>query len=73
MKKNINKTDRIVRAIIGIILIALSVADFFEDTIVDNAFLIVGAVLILASIIQICPLYYFLGINTHKKKKFKMY
>ncbi|MDR6967807.1 heme/copper-type cytochrome/quinol oxidase subunit 4 [Flavobacterium arsenatis] len=73
MKKNINKTGSIVRAIIGIVSIALSLADFFEDSIVDNGLMIIGVILIVASIIQICPLFYFLGINTNKSKKVKMY
>lgn len=73
MKRNINKPDRIVRAIIGIISIILSVTNFFEDNIVDTGLLVLGVVLITASIIQICPLYFFLGLNSYKKKKLKMY
>jgi len=73
MKKNINKSGRIARAIIGIVSIALSVADFFEDDIIDYGLFSIGAILIIASLIQICPLYYFLGINANKTKKLKMY
>lgn len=73
MKRNINKRGRIVRAVIGIVSIVVSVADFFEDSVVDNGLFVIGAVLLVASIVQICPLNYFLGINTHKTKKLKMY
>lgn len=73
MKKNINKSGSIVRAIIGIVSIALSLADFFEDSIVDNGLMVIGVIMIVASIVQICPLFYFLGINTNKSKKLKMY
>jgi len=73
MKKNINKSGRIARAIIGVFSIVMSTVDFFEDSIVDNGLLIIGAVLIIASVIQICPLFYFLGINSNKTKKLKMY
>lgn len=73
MKKNINKSGRIARAIIGIIAVALSLTDFFEDQIVDIGLLIMGAVLLIAAVAQMCPLYHFLGINTYKTKKIKMY
>ena len=73
MRRNINRLGSIIRAIIGIILIALSVADFFEDSIIDYSLLAIGVILIIASVIQICPLYYFLGINDNKTKKLKMY
>ena len=73
MKKNINKSGRIARAVIGIASIALSVVDFFEDSIINYGLFAIGAVLVVASVIQICPLYYFLGINANKTKKLKMY
>lgn len=73
MKRNINSLGRIVRAVIGVVLIVLSVAGIFQDEIVDIAFLIFGAVFILASLIQFCPLNFFLGINHYKTKKVKMY
>lgn len=73
MKKNINKSGRIFRASIGIVSILLSVADFFEDDVLDKGLLVVGVILLIASIVQICPLYSFLGINKHTTKKLKMY
>lgn len=73
MKRNINKSGRIVRAIIGVFSIALSIANTFEDTIVDIGLLVIGAVLVVASVIKFCPLFYFLGIDTNKAKKLKMY
>ena len=73
MRRNINKPGRIARAVIGIVSITLSVTDVFEDNFVDNGLMVLGVVSIAASIIQICPLYYFLGINATKTKKLKMY
>lgn len=73
MKRNINRSGSIVRAIIGIVSITLSFAISFEDDIVNYGLFAVGAVLISAALIQICPLYYFLGINSNKAKKMKMY
>ncbi|RZK12126.1 MAG: DUF2892 domain-containing protein [Flavobacterium sp.] len=73
MKKNINKSGSIIRAIIGIISITLSVADFFEDSMIDYGLFGIGVIMIIASVIQICPLYYFLGLNDNKTKKLKMY
>lgn len=73
MKKNINKSGRIARLVIGILSLVLSLADFFEDSFLDMALLAIGIVLIIAALVQFCPLYYFLGINTNKSKKVKMY
>ncbi len=73
MRRNIDKAGSIIRAVIGIVSIALSFADLFEDNLVSYVLFAIGVVLIFASLIQICPLYYFLGMNSNKAKKMKMY
>ncbi|MFY0482213.1 YgaP family membrane protein [Flavobacterium sp. PLA-1-15] len=73
MRRNVNRSGSILRAIIGIVSITLSFTIFFEDEIVNYGLFAIGAVLIVAALIQICPFYYFLGLNDNKTKKMKMY
>ena len=74
MKKNISVYDRVIRLVIGIVALVAAFTDFFEDAFLDQASLVIGIVLVLATVLQFCPVYYFLGINTfQKKKKIKMY
>ena len=74
MKRNINMSGRVFRAIVGIVFVFLYVLDPLEDNIINFGLLFIGGVLLIASIVQVCPLYYFLGINATKKtKKLNMY
>lgn len=67
MKKNMGNLDKAIR-----ILIALTISIlYFTQTISGTAgmvLLIIGAVLLLTTIINFCPLYTILGINTCKTK-----
>ncbi len=66
MKKNMGNIDRIVRIILAI---AFSVVYFTKE--VEGTFgyvlLGLGAIFLLTSIINFCPLYTIFGINTCKK------
>lgn len=74
MKKNFNKSGRIVRAVLGIVLVIVSLTKISQDEFLDVLMLIIGAVLLLTALINFCPLFYFLGIDTYKPKdKKKMY
>jgi uncharacterized membrane protein HdeD (DUF308 family) len=74
MRKNFNKSGRFVRFILGAIALILSLTNYFEDPLIGYVLLGLGIVLIVTAIIQFCPLYYFLGIDTFKSKnKMKMY
>ena len=63
MIKNVGQTDKIVRIVLAIILLAL---DFFEVITGSFSWLldVVAIVLIVTAIIGFCPLYKVLGKNT---------
>jgi hypothetical protein len=61
MKKNIGKTDRIIRLVIGLIIIA--VGAYFSSW-----WGAVGLLPILTAALGWCGLYTLLGISTHKAK-----
>ncbi|HYP67486.1 MAG TPA: DUF2892 domain-containing protein [Thiobacillaceae bacterium] len=69
MAKNVGGIDRIVRAVVGIGLIAwvmISNSDF-----VTNYMVIIGAigvVVLLTSVFSWCPAYFPFGINTRKSR-----
>jgi hypothetical protein len=65
MKTNESGMDRIIRALVGIVLLAL----YFTGTVTGGlgiAFIVVGAVLLLTGVVGFCPLYALLRINTKK-------
>jgi hypothetical protein len=66
MKKNLGNIDRIVRIILAI---AFSVAYFTKavEGTLGYVLLGLGAIFLLTSIINFCPLYTIFGINTCKK------
>jgi hypothetical protein len=63
MTRNESNTDRIIRAVIGIALIALWVLGVTQG-VLAIILGIVGAVLVLTSLVGFCPLYALFGINT---------
>ena len=63
MKKNIGKTDRIIRYCIAAILILLSALQIFKGAI-EIVALIIAALMIITATIRFCPLYCPLSINT---------
>ncbi len=74
MKKNFNKSGRFIRFILGAIALMLSLSNYFEDLLIENVLLGLGTILVVTAILQFCPLFYFLGINTFKpKNNAKMY
>lgn len=68
MKANMGTLDRAIRAIVGIVLIALWPLGMLQGTPAIVA-LVVGVVLLLTSILGWCPPYDLLGINTGARKK----
>lgn len=67
MKKNMGKTDRIIRVIAAIIFSVL----YFTGTVtgtVGLVLVILGAVFLATSFISFCPLYTLVGVNTCEKK-----
>jgi hypothetical protein len=68
MKKNVGTIDRTVRIIIAIVIAVL----YFTNTIIGTwgaILLVVGAVLLLTSLVSFCPLYALLGLNSGKENK----
>ncbi|WKZ59762.1 MAG: DUF2892 domain-containing protein [Cyclobacteriaceae bacterium] len=68
MKKNMGKTDKLIRVTLGLIFIALYFAGTVTGTL-GIVLLILGAVFILTSAMSFCPLYTLVGINTCAVKK----
>ena len=65
MKTNESGLDRIIRVIVGIVLLAL----YFTSTVsgaLGIVFLVLAAIALLTGIVGFCPLYTLLKINTKK-------
>jgi hypothetical protein len=63
MKPNMGTVDRIIRAIVGIALIAIWLLDLLQGMPAIIA-LVVGVVMLLTAMLRWCPPYALLGINT---------
>lgn len=68
MKPNMGTLDRVIRAIVGIVLIALWPLGLLQGTAAIVA-LVVGVVLIVTVILRWCPPYDLLGINTGARRE----
>lgn len=68
MKKNVGKTDMIVRLIIAIVILGLYFGGAVSGTL-GIVLLVVAAIAILTGLISICPLYSILGMSTRSKKE----
>ncbi|AWA30197.1 DUF2892 domain-containing protein [Flavobacterium magnum] len=73
MKKNVGKSDMIVRFILGSILLILSFTDVSPDELLDDLFAITGVYLLLTGLIRYCLVYFFLGLSSYSKGRTKMY
>jgi ABC-type transport system involved in multi-copper enzyme maturation permease subunit len=65
MKANVGGVDRVVRLVVGIVLLALGI--FAISGVWQWLSIIVGAILLLTSLISFCPINSLLGVNTAKK------
>ncbi len=68
-KRNESAADRIVRAIVGIILVLIAIYEVGAATVLGIILIIVGVVLIITAITGFCLLYTVLGISTCKDCK----
>jgi hypothetical protein len=66
MKSNMGSTDRIIRLIIAVLVLILFMTDVISGTL-GWVLIALAAVFTLTSMINFCPLYTILGINTKKK------
>ncbi|UTD15516.1 DUF2892 domain-containing protein [Tenacibaculum mesophilum] len=67
MKKNIGNIDKAIRTFIALIIAMLSYFEFITG-IFGNILLLLAIILLVTSLINFCPLYKLLGINTCKTK-----
>lgn len=67
MKKNIGNIDKAIRTFIALIIAMLSYFEFITG-IFGNILLVLAIILLVTSLINFCPLYKLLGINTCKTK-----
>ena len=67
MKKNMGGTDRLLRLIVGAVVVALYFFGVIEGTL-GFVLLILSAIFVLTSFVSFCPLYTPFGINTCKTK-----
>ena len=70
MKKNMGNTDKVIRLLIALVIVVLHFANVLTGTWAIILY-IVAAVLILTSILGICPAYLPFGISTLKKEEKK--
>ncbi len=67
MKKNLGKTDRIVRLVLALILVILLVANVISGTL-GWILGILAVIFLVTSAVSFCPLYYVLGMSTCETK-----
>ncbi|MCA8882705.1 MAG: DUF2892 domain-containing protein [Rhodobacteraceae bacterium] len=65
MSANVGKIDRMLRAIVGLVLLALALSGTFTGTMFWVG-LVVGAVALATAGMKFCPAYRLLGVNTCK-------
>jgi hypothetical protein len=67
MSVNVGTVDRILRLVVGLLLVIAPFAGniaLFEGTIAMAISIAVGAVLILTGLMRVCPLYSLIGMRT---------
>ncbi|MUV88848.1 DUF2892 domain-containing protein [Halapricum sp. CBA1109] len=79
MKKNVGGMDRIVRLVIGPILVLAGVAGYagllglavgpLPQALTSVIVFLVGAILLVTALVQKCPLNRVLGFNTYRQKE----
>lgn len=70
MKKNMGSLDKAIRIILAIVIAVLYITKMVEGTFA-TILLLLGGVFLLTSIINFCPLYTLVGVNTCGVKNVK--
>jgi hypothetical protein len=68
MKKNMGNTDKAIRLVLAVVMLAL----YFTGTVTGTfgyVLVAAAAIFVLTSLVSICPLYSLVGINTCAVKK----
>ena len=68
MNKNVGNTDKSIRVLLAIVVALLYYFDVIEGTLA-YILMALAIILLVTSLINFCPLYKILGINTCKIKK----
>ena len=68
MKKNVGSIDKIIRVLIAVVIAVLYWQGMISGGTVAIVLLVLAAVFLLTSLLNFCPLYIILGINTCKRK-----
>ncbi|GAB1429482.1 hypothetical protein MASR2M18_03140 [Ignavibacteria bacterium] len=68
MKKNMGSTDRIIRMLLAVLIIALYLGGVING-ILTVILLVFAAIFITTSFMSFCPLYLPFGLNTLRKKE----
>jgi hypothetical protein len=67
MKKNIGTIDKILRVIIAIVIAVLYYMDIIIGDTLSAVILFLAALLLITSLLNFCPLYFILRINSCRK------
>ncbi len=67
MKKNIGNTDKLIRLIIAVVLFLLVYTEKIHNPTMEIVLLVIALLAAITSLINYCPLYSLLKINTCKK------
>ena len=67
MKKNMGTVDTVIRILVAVVVVILYFTNVISGTL-GIILLAVAAILVVTSILSICPLYMLLGLNTRKKE-----
>jgi hypothetical protein len=65
MKTNMSSADRVIRAILGVLLIVLGLTGVLAGTLAVVGY-VLAAVFLLTAVVSFCPLYALLHISTSK-------
>ena len=67
MKQNIGTIDKVIRVLLAVIVVALYFTHVISGTLAI-ILLVLGAILVVTSIVGICPLYMPIRLSTRKKE-----
>ena len=63
MKKNMGMTDRIIRSVVAVVIVALYFTGLVTGTL-GIVLLVAGGIFLATSFVSFCPLYTLIGVNT---------
>jgi len=69
MKKNIGTIDKILRVVIAIVIAVLYYMDLIVSDTLSAIVLFLAAVLLITSLLNFCPIYFILRINSCRRDR----